>query len=287
FFMLCFGERPRLKSNLAQFHLSQSRRDFIAHSSNCERPLINSRILILLLNLAIKTSRPEAFSATPSDDDVSLDCASVESGCTEQPSNFDLSKLSVKITDLRTTIKKNSKILSFIITVTSLPTKEHDIIIWEVARQYKEFYGLENKLKRFHGDRISHCLPAKRSILLYKNHEFLKNCRKPFKEFLDSLLTNTYLKYSSMLYAFLTQDTQIDSNSFFPKAITTYTGRAIQSVISTLSIEKGKYIETFIKSFALSPEYSKPKIPPKYIPCIIYLRASLSKLKKKLSFLKE
>ncbi|KAF0991790.1 hypothetical protein HZS_3849 [Henneguya salminicola] len=217
-------------------------------------------------------------SSVASDEEILSDSISVESNCSEQPFNIDISKFQVKINDLKTSIKKNGKIFLFVITLTSSIPEEAICSSWEVTRQYKEFYGLENKLKRFHGARITHYLPAKKSLLMYKNYQFLKNCRKPFEQYLESLLQNPYLKHSSMLYAFLRQETNTNSTMFFTKTLTIDTGRAIQSVIGTLSTEKGKYIDAFIHSFASSTEYFRSKPSSK---------TSLSKLKKKFNFLKD
>lgn len=270
FFMLCFGERPKVDDKLSTFHLLQSRKEFGVLATTGEKTNLEMSPLDQGLNY-----NPSLIS---SDDEPLSDCASVESQYGEQPFTLDLSKLKVEITDLRTSWKKGGKIFLFVITVHSSQSKEMQGT-WEVARQHKEFYGLENRLKRFHGARVSQFLPPRKALRIYKDYKFLKSCIKPFQEYLETILQNAYLKCSSMVYAFLTQETTIGSTSFFSKGFTIDTGRAIQSVLDTLTTERGKYIDGFINSFAASTEIYRPKTSAR--------GNSLQKLKKKLGFLKD
>lgn len=96
-----------------------------------------------------------------------------------------------------------------------------------------------------------------------KSPDYLRHCMKPFQEYLTSLLQNEYLRYSSMLNSFLTDEEVIAQASFFTRT-SSVTGRAIQSVIDTLSTQKGRFIDGFMNNFAQSTEIPKPKIQQKY-----------------------
>lgn len=54
-----------------------------------------------------------------------------------------------------------------------------------VYRTYNEFYNLEQKLKQFHGDKMTRQLPHKKiSIFSTKDHEYLDGVKPKFEEYL-------------------------------------------------------------------------------------------------------
>jgi sorting nexin-14 len=122
---------------------------------------------------------------------------------------------------------------------------------WVIERRYQEFYGLENKLKEFHGESLTSCpnfvsLPSKS----WTNRESLVflNCRKgDFESFLRSLVQNDRLRSSQLIINFLTnkdsrnnQFTQ--SNNFDSLNIK----KIMKTVPAKLTLEKGQNLDPFL-----------------------------------------
>ncbi|KII67118.1 Sorting nexin-14 [Thelohanellus kitauei] len=253
FFMLCFGDKPKLLDLLTTYHIKQSRKVLGLQKQVTEPQKSDQKVNYEVF---------ECDSDIESDIEDLNEAGSMDSNLTDQSHNIDLSQIRVKITDLKSQVTKNERIYFYVISVNKLNDKNEPSKI--VHRTYKEFYTLENRLKRFHGQRIKNPLIPKRSFLMEKNFEYLRHCIQPFQDYLESLLKNEYLRYSSLLNSFFTEEEVMTQQSFFSRT-TLVTGRAIQSMIGNLSIQKGKYIDGFLANFIASTEPPKPKILHKWM----------------------
>ena len=64
-----------------------------------------------------------------------------------------------------------------------------------VYRSYNDFYNLEQKLKQFHGDKMSTQLPPKKIFFIFttKDHEYLDGVKPKFEAYLRVILLKTML----------------------------------------------------------------------------------------------
>ncbi|XP_076459987.1 sorting nexin-14-like isoform X3 [Babylonia areolata] len=145
----------------------------------------------------------------------------------------------------------------FIIDVRRVDVQEGDrekCSCWTVARQYPEFYVLEQKLTEFHGEFEDCQLPPKKTTGT-KNQEFTESRKDVLEQYLQKLLTKPHLKGSQLLYNFLTSENEFTS-SFLPDI---KLGKLVKSVPMKLVKEKGQHLDPFLVNFEKSTEAPKPK----------------------------
>ena len=102
---------------------------------------------------------------------------------------------------------------------------DHNNKIELVKRRYKEFVGLDVKLRQFHGD-IQVQLPSKKA---FRNMEkaFVETRIKELEQYLGSLITYYGVQDSQILASFLSPDS--DPTLFLPESVTGKMKKAVST----------------------------------------------------------
>ncbi|XP_053202166.1 sorting nexin-14-like [Panonychus citri] len=130
---------------------------------------------------------------------------------------------------------------------------------WEIQREFDEFHVLQSKLRQFHGTikGIDIQLPKKRFNLLSScsyfpvtqtNISFLEGHMGDLQNFLETLLANPALQFSSLLHSFLKPSAS--SNQFNSTSVDFR--KMMRNLNSTFSLKGGTDLRTSLQPFILN-----------------------------------
>jgi len=152
-----------------------------------------------------------------------------------------------------------------VLRVDLRPEDDPDEYHWTVIRTYAEFYNLEAKLTEFHGEFLSDIrLPAKK-MFGTRSFEFLESLRLEFEWYLKSLLQQSALKGSDLIFSFLTLSQLSAACQTVADGISSNIlpdlglGRMMRTVPLKLRKERGQHLDHFLQSFVASTEAPKSR----------------------------
>ena len=101
---------------------------------------------------------------------------------------------------------------------------EHEV----VRRRFKEFVGLDTKLRQFHGEIRVPQLPSKKA---FRNMEkaFVDTRSKELEQYLGTLITHYAVQDSQILASFLSADS--DPSLFLPDTVTDKMKKAVPNML--------------------------------------------------------
>lgn len=137
---------------------------------------------------------------------------------------------------------------------------ENDCQKWFVERKYDEFYVLDGKLRKFHGNRIAD-LSSKRT-LFKQSLAFLDSKKLEFEKYLHELISIPALKRSELIYNFLkppSDSTTQQEDIFHSKLVDINLKKMIKTVPAKFSQERGQHLDPFLQTFISSTESQKAK----------------------------
>uniref|UniRef100_T1K9Z2 PXA domain-containing protein n=1 Tax=Tetranychus urticae TaxID=32264 RepID=T1K9Z2_TETUR len=130
---------------------------------------------------------------------------------------------------------------------------------WDVQREFDEFHVLQSKLRQFHGNikGIDFQLPKKRINLFSSssyfpvtqtNISFLEGNLNDLQAFMETLLSNPALQFSSLLHSFLKPSAS--SNQFNSTSVDFR--KMIRNINSSFSLKGGNDLRTSLQPFILN-----------------------------------
>ena len=120
-------------------------------------------------------------------------------------------------------------------TLTFDPTDTANQI---VRRRFKEFVGLDAKLRQFHGD-MPHTLPSKRAFRNLDKSVVETRC-KELELYLQNLIGLPGVRESQILSTFLSNSS--DPSLFLPETVGNKAGKMIKSVPGRLKREVSSFV---------------------------------------------
>ena len=117
--------------------------------------------------------------------------------------------------------------------------------LWTIGRKYDEFFTLEEKLREFHGNSVRLGLLPDKKVFRAKNRSFMDAHRPFFERFLQSLLQQSSLKRSELLYTFLTDENELLDNGVLSMPDLNPL-KAMRRVPNKLSRERGQCLKPFV-----------------------------------------
>ena len=135
---------------------------------------------------------------------------------------------------------------------------------WVVERKYEEFYVLDGKLKKFHGNALSRIVGLSSKRTLFKQSlAFLESKKLEFERYLHELTNISSLKRSELIYNFLKppsdSTTQQEDIFHHSKLVDINLKKMIKTVPAKFSQERGQNLDAFLKNFINSTESQKSK----------------------------
>lgn len=135
---------------------------------------------------------------------------------------------------------------------------------WIVERKYEEFYVLDGKLKKFHGNALSRIVGLSSKRTLFKQSlAFLESKKLEFEKYLHELTNIPGLKRSELIYNFLKppsdSTTQQEDIFHHSKLVDINLRKMIKTMPAKFSQERGQNLDSFLKNFINSTESQKGK----------------------------
>ncbi|XP_062508311.1 sorting nexin-14-like isoform X2 [Corticium candelabrum] len=196
-------------------------------------------------------------SPMPSDDDI-LDDDRVEPIEQSSP-QVDMSKWNVKIiiASLEGRGTNQSLKCSIAVDTSGVSSADETHFQWALFRRWKEFRSLDSQLRSFH-DHIQHIRLPPKGFTLLMSRERVDKKKAELETYLRTLVGDSVLKGSQLLYSFLTPDTEEYNSKFAVRTVGDKAGKMIKSVQQKLKKERGQHLETFLTSFLQSIETVRP-----------------------------
>lgn len=136
---------------------------------------------------------------------------------------------------------------------------------WVVERKYEEFYVLDGKLKKFHGNALSRIVGLSSKRTLFKQSlAFLESKKLEFEKYLHELTNIPGLKRSELIYNFLkppSDSTTQQEDIFHHSKLVDINLRKMvfKTMPAKFSQERGQNLDSFLKNFISSTESQKGK----------------------------
>lgn len=138
-------------------------------------------------------------------------------------------------------------------------SKSNSIFTWLVERKYDEFYVLDDKLKKFHGnahDSIASLSPKR--TLFKQSLAFLEGRRRQFEKYIQALLKLPRFQRSELLYNFLKPAvSQKQADIFNSRMVGINIKKMIKTMPAKFSQEKGQHLDAFLNNLIGSTEAQK------------------------------
>jgi sorting nexin-14 len=130
---------------------------------------------------------------------------------------------------------------------------------WLVERKYDEFYVLDEKLKKFHGNALdSIAVLSPKRTLFKQSVAFLEGRRREFEKYVQALLTSSRFQRSELLYNFLKPSASKKQQDIFnSRMMGINIKKMIKTVPAKFSQEKGQHLDAFLTNFVNSTEAQK------------------------------